>query len=92
MLAVLSVRQNISKSVPAVQLKNADRSSMHSAICVSWETVNFVLPLPRCAHCAPQKPTVRGQLLPVQVIGVVIESSSRTGVWPAPPPAHSPVA
>src|SRR5687767_5015292 len=43
--------------------------------CVSCARVNFELPLPFCAHCEPQKPTVRGQLSPHSISVIVTEHS-----------------
>src|SRR5688500_1110907 len=71
----LMLRQNRSRSVPPAQLKNSDSLSTHSAICVSCARVNFELPLPFCAHCEPQKPTVRGQLSPHSISVIVTEHS-----------------
>src|SRR5688572_6637580 len=88
-LGGLTVRQNESKSFD--QLKKSDRESMHSAMDVTWATVSFVLPLPFWAHCWLHQPGVRGQFSPAQMIGVTIESSSRTVLWPLLP-THSPVA
>src|SRR6185436_3827710 len=44
------------------QLKNEDLLSTHAVIWFICATENLVLPPPFCAHCWPQKPTVRGQL------------------------------
>src|SRR5688572_1465639 len=68
----LRVLQNESRSDPADQSKNSDSLSTHSAIWVSWASVNFVLPLPCWAHCAPQKPTVRGQFSPPHSISTMV--------------------
>src|SRR6187399_1627332 len=62
------------------QLKNVDTSSIFATMSPSCGTVNFVLPLPFCAHCCVQKPTVRGQFCTAQRIVVAVSSVDVTGV------------
>src|SRR5688572_9499611 len=83
------MRQKLSKSDD--QSKKADWASTQAVIWSICARVNFVLPLPRCAHCWLQKPTVRGQLSAAQLIGVVVSSSSRAELAPLLP-TQSPVA